>query len=258
MLAALDEPLPERRLRPRCRPRRPRRRWPSRGSWRSAPADGTGSSPAAPYRRRSRPTGSSRRGTRTPASPSRHRRRRHSKSLPGGGCSSCSGFRAHSSFAFVTGCQMAHVTCLAAARHAVYRRAGWNLPERGLAGAPPLRIVLGAARHVTVKRALRLLGIGSEQEVVLPADREGRMRRGSAPRGTRERRSGDRLRAGRRRQHRAHSTTSRPSSPTHTGPAPGSTSTVRSGSGPRRARRWRTSSTATPMPTPGQPTRTSG
>ena len=54
------------------------------------------------------------------------------------------GLPARSSFAFVTGCQMAHVTCLAAARHAVYRRAGWNLPERGLAGAPPLRAVVGA------------------------------------------------------------------------------------------------------------------
>ena len=80
-----------------------------------------------------------------------------------------------SSFAFVTGCQMAHVTCLAAARHSVYRRAGWDLPQRGLAGAPPLRVVLGGKRHVTIKRALRLLGIGESQEVVLPADSEGRM-----------------------------------------------------------------------------------
>jgi len=80
-----------------------------------------------------------------------------------------------SSFAFVTGCQMAHVTCLAAARHSVYRRAGWDLPQRGLAGAPPLRVVLGGKRHVTIKRALRLLGIGESQEVVLAADSEGRM-----------------------------------------------------------------------------------
>lgn len=80
-----------------------------------------------------------------------------------------------SSFAFVTGCQMAHVTCLAAARHAVYRRAGWDLPQRGLAGAPPLRVVVGGKRHVTIKRALRLLGIGEDQEIVLPVDGEGRM-----------------------------------------------------------------------------------
>jgi len=85
------------------------------------------------------------------------------------------GLPSDSSFAFVTGCQMAHVTCLAAARHAVYRRAEWDLPQRGLAGAPPLRVVLGGKRHVTIKRALRLLGIGESQEVVLPADSEGRM-----------------------------------------------------------------------------------
>jgi glutamate/tyrosine decarboxylase-like PLP-dependent enzyme len=85
------------------------------------------------------------------------------------------GLPAHSSFAFVTGCQMAHVTCLAAARHAVYARAGWDLPARGLAGAPPLRVVVGGKRHVTITRALRLLGIGAEQEVVVPADDQGRM-----------------------------------------------------------------------------------
>ncbi len=85
------------------------------------------------------------------------------------------GLPSHSSFAFVTGCQMAHVTCLAAARHAVYARAGWDLPARGLAGAPPLRVVVGGKRHVTVTRALRLLGIGAEQEVVVPTDTQGRM-----------------------------------------------------------------------------------
>ena len=85
------------------------------------------------------------------------------------------GLPSKSSFAFVTGCQMAHVTCLAAARHGVYRRADWDLPEKGLAGAPPLRVVVGGKRHVTVERALRLLGIGREQEVALPTDSEGRM-----------------------------------------------------------------------------------
>jgi glutamate/tyrosine decarboxylase-like PLP-dependent enzyme len=85
------------------------------------------------------------------------------------------GLPSQASFAFVTGCQMAHVTCLAAARQGVYARTGWDLSERGLAGAPPLRVVVGEKRHVTVSRALRLLGIGRTQEVVLPVDREGRM-----------------------------------------------------------------------------------
>ena len=86
------------------------------------------------------------------------------------------GLPAHCSFAFVTGCQMAGVTSLAAARHALYERLGYDLPARGLAGAPPLRVVLGAKRHVTVIRALRLLGFGSAQEQVVPADDQGRMR----------------------------------------------------------------------------------
>ena len=86
------------------------------------------------------------------------------------------GLPPHCSFAFVTGCQMAHVTSLAAARQAVYERIGYDLREEGLAGAPPLRVVVGGQRHVTLTRALRLLGIGRAQEVVLPVDEQGRMR----------------------------------------------------------------------------------
>jgi glutamate/tyrosine decarboxylase-like PLP-dependent enzyme len=85
------------------------------------------------------------------------------------------GLPGHCSYAFVTGCQMAHVTALAAARQGVYERAGYDLREHGLAGAPPLRVVVGSQRHVTVIRALRLLGIGRAQEVVVPADEQGRM-----------------------------------------------------------------------------------
>jgi glutamate/tyrosine decarboxylase-like PLP-dependent enzyme len=86
------------------------------------------------------------------------------------------GLPPQSSFAFVTGCQMAHVTSLAAARHAVYQRIGYDLREEGLAGAPPLRVVVGAHRHVTLTRALRLLGIGRAQEQVVAVDDQGRMR----------------------------------------------------------------------------------
>jgi glutamate/tyrosine decarboxylase-like PLP-dependent enzyme len=71
---------------------------------------------------------------------------------------------------------MAHVTALATARHAVLARAGHDFPELGLAGAPPVRVVVGAQRHVTLTRALRLLGVGKAQEHVVPADDQGRMR----------------------------------------------------------------------------------
>jgi glutamate/tyrosine decarboxylase-like PLP-dependent enzyme len=86
------------------------------------------------------------------------------------------GLPASASFAFVTGCQMAHVTCLAAARHAVLERTGWDVEREGLAGAAPIRVFYGGKRHVTIDRALRLLGIGSGSATVVAADEQGRMR----------------------------------------------------------------------------------
>jgi glutamate/tyrosine decarboxylase-like PLP-dependent enzyme len=86
------------------------------------------------------------------------------------------GIPATASFAFVTGCQMAHTTCLAAARHGVLERSGWDVEERGLAGAPRIRVVAGARRHATIDRSLRLLGLGSGSVVEVPSDDQGRMR----------------------------------------------------------------------------------
>ena len=86
------------------------------------------------------------------------------------------GLPAQVSAGFVTGCQMAHVTALAAARHAVLERAGWDVALDGLAGSPKIAVVVGAKRHVTLDRALRLLGIGASSLVVVPADDQGRMR----------------------------------------------------------------------------------
>ena len=63
-----------------------------------------------------------------------------------------------SSFGFTTGCQMAHVTCLAAARHAVLDTAGWDVERRGLIGAPPVRIIVGGEAHATIFAALQYLG----------------------------------------------------------------------------------------------------
>jgi glutamate/tyrosine decarboxylase-like PLP-dependent enzyme len=86
------------------------------------------------------------------------------------------GLPVDASFAITTGCQMAHVTALAAARHRVLATRGWDVRERGLAGSPPICVVVGRYRHVTVDRALRLLGIGSAQLVVVDADDAGRTR----------------------------------------------------------------------------------
>jgi glutamate/tyrosine decarboxylase-like PLP-dependent enzyme len=79
------------------------------------------------------------------------------------------------SFAFVTGCQMAHLTCLAAARHHVLQAVGWDVEELGLSGSPPIRVLVGARRHVSVDRALRFLGIGRASLTVVPADGSGRI-----------------------------------------------------------------------------------
>jgi glutamate/tyrosine decarboxylase-like PLP-dependent enzyme len=82
---------------------------------------------------------------------------------------------ATASFAFVTGCQMAHVTCLAAARHAVLERHGWDVEARGLSGAPAIRLLASRDRHGSVKRAVRLLGMGSDNLVGLDTDDDGRL-----------------------------------------------------------------------------------
>jgi glutamate/tyrosine decarboxylase-like PLP-dependent enzyme len=85
------------------------------------------------------------------------------------------GIPAHASFSLVTGCQMAHVTCLAAARHAVLERAGWDVEADGLAGSPPITVLTGGKRHITIDRALRLLGLGNQCAVRLAVDDQGRM-----------------------------------------------------------------------------------
>ena len=80
------------------------------------------------------------------------------------------GLPSRASYAFVTGTQMAHVISLAAARHGLLARRGWNVEERGLARAPEIRIIVGAERHGTVDRAVRLLGMGSNNIQPLPLD----------------------------------------------------------------------------------------
>ncbi|HEX5582574.1 pyridoxal phosphate-dependent decarboxylase family protein [Gaiella sp.] len=85
------------------------------------------------------------------------------------------GVPADASFAFVTGCQTAHFTCLAAARQHVLAAAGWDVAELGLAGSPPISVLVGAKRHSTIDRALRFLGIGRAQIRVLEALPDGRL-----------------------------------------------------------------------------------
>ena len=83
------------------------------------------------------------------------------------------GLPAGSSIGFVTGTQMAHVTGLAAARWHVLDAVGWDVGAKGLNGAPPVTVLVGEKRHVTVDRALRLLGLGAP--TVVAADSQGRL-----------------------------------------------------------------------------------
>jgi glutamate/tyrosine decarboxylase-like PLP-dependent enzyme len=82
------------------------------------------------------------------------------------------------SFAFVTGCQMAHTTALAAARNKLLRDRGWDVERSGLAGAPPLRILTTENRHESIMRSARLLGMGTDAIGYVPTDPMGRMQVG--------------------------------------------------------------------------------
>jgi glutamate/tyrosine decarboxylase-like PLP-dependent enzyme len=83
--------------------------------------------------------------------------------------------------AFTTGATMANFAALAAARHQVLARAGWNVEKDGLFGAPPITVVVGAEAHPSLLKALGLLGLGRERVVAVPADGHGRMRADSLP-----------------------------------------------------------------------------
>src|SRR6059036_701304 len=82
---------------------------------------------------------------------------------------------------FVTGATMANFTALAAARHALLERAGWNVEAEGLFGAPPLTVVVGDEVHVSVMKALGLLGLGRNRVVRVATDAQGRMRADRLP-----------------------------------------------------------------------------
>jgi len=83
--------------------------------------------------------------------------------------------------AFVTGATMANFSALAAARHAVLKRAGWNVEADGLFGAPPITVIVGAEVHPSIIKALGLLGLGRSRTIPVPVDARGRMRAEALP-----------------------------------------------------------------------------
>ncbi len=85
------------------------------------------------------------------------------------------GLPPQSSFALLTGCQMAHFTCLAAARHALLAERAWNVEADGLSGAPPVRVISSDQAHGSIERAVSMLGIGTSHITKLGADSSGRL-----------------------------------------------------------------------------------
>lgn len=86
------------------------------------------------------------------------------------------GLPAEAGFALVTGCQMAHVTCLAVARHKLLAERGWDVTRDGLSGAPAIRVLTSTEVHGTTPRALRLLGMGEGCMEKLAVDEHSRLR----------------------------------------------------------------------------------
>src|SRR6266478_9638618 len=82
----------------------------------------------------------------------------------------------------VTCATMANFTALVAARHALLERAGWNVNEDGMFGAPPIDVVVGAEVHASIRKALSMAGFGRKRVTIVEADGQGRMRADKLPR----------------------------------------------------------------------------
>lgn len=82
---------------------------------------------------------------------------------------------------FTTGATMANFACLAAARHAVLSKAGWDVERDGLFGAPPITVLVGEEAHATLFKSLAMLGLGRDRVVRVPVDSQGRMRADALP-----------------------------------------------------------------------------
>jgi glutamate/tyrosine decarboxylase-like PLP-dependent enzyme len=82
---------------------------------------------------------------------------------------------------FVSGATMANFSGLAAARHAILARQGWDVEAQGLFGAPPITVVVGQEVHVSLLKALSMVGFGRDRVIRVPVDDQGRMRADALP-----------------------------------------------------------------------------
>ena len=82
---------------------------------------------------------------------------------------------------FVTGATMANFSGLAAARHTLLAQEGWDVEAKGLFDAPPVTVIVGEEVHVSLLKALSMLGLGRDRVVRVPVDGQGRMRVDALP-----------------------------------------------------------------------------
>ena len=85
------------------------------------------------------------------------------------------GLPAFTAVGYVTGCTMANFTALAAARHALLKKEGWDVEARGLFHAPEITVITGDEVHVSMLKALNLIGFGRERIIRVPVDAQGRI-----------------------------------------------------------------------------------
>lgn len=81
----------------------------------------------------------------------------------------------------VTGATMANFTGVAAGRHAVLAAHGWDVEAQGLFGAPPITLVVGDEVHVSLLKAVSMLGLGRDRVIRVPVDGQGRIRPEALP-----------------------------------------------------------------------------
>src|SRR3954470_12401950 len=85
------------------------------------------------------------------------------------------GLPADCGFGFVTGDTMANFTALAAARHQLLKNAGWDVEANGLFNAPEITVIVGEEVHVSVLKALSMLGFGRDRVIRVATDEQGRI-----------------------------------------------------------------------------------
>ncbi|WP_144638824.1 pyridoxal phosphate-dependent decarboxylase family protein [Bordetella genomosp. 13] len=80
-----------------------------------------------------------------------------------------------SAVGFGTSATACTLTALVAARRTLLARQGWDYDRQGLSGAPQIRVVISELSHITVRKALRVLGFGLDHIVHAPVDEQGRV-----------------------------------------------------------------------------------